>query len=69
MNSYSTSDDHFLRDTKLTHALHLTKQAIILLAVLHATLVAFILQIIHNTFPPLGFKCKGTKYSTNFQKF
>ena len=36
----------------VAHALHLTKQAVILLAKLHAALIAFVFQIIYNIIHP-----------------
>ena len=38
-----------IRDQVLTHALHLAKQAVVLLAILYTTFVTFVLQIIHNS--------------------
>ena len=38
-----------IRNQVLTHALHLAKQAVVLLAILYTTFVTFVLQIIHNS--------------------
>ena len=42
----------FICDQFLAQTLNFSKQAVVILAVLNTTFIAFVFQIIHNTLPP-----------------